>query len=283
MTAGRPVPSLRLAGAVLALWSAAASSAGPDPLPVGSASGDTSVAATPATEPAPAAATAAPAAEGSSAAGAATAPPAAAADSLPAAAPAAPAQPAPTRRAELPRREPTRPSLMPLVQPLWSDLTPAQRQVLAPFSDNWNALPITEKRAWADLAQRFPAMKADEQKRVERRIAEWAALTPEQRRIARANYVLAQQVARENLLAQWEHYQSMTPEQRSVLDSVGNAASNTAARHVTGPTGLAAVAAQPLPRRTTRPPSIAVGTDGSAASSAGVAPTVGPAGGAGKR
>jgi hypothetical protein len=181
------------------------------------------------------------------------------------------------RRAEAPRREPSRPSLLPLVQPLWSELTPAQRQVLAPFEPKWNALPVTEKRAWADLALRFPGMKPDEQKRVEKRIVEWAALTPEQRRIARANYLLAQRIARENLLAEWENYQSMTPEQRSVLGAVGNTGSNTAARHVTGPTGLAAVAAQPLPRRAPRAPVIAVGTDDSPASSGGVAPTVGPA------
>jgi hypothetical protein len=126
-------------------------------------------------------------------------------------------------------------------------------------------------------------MKPDEQKRVEKRIADWAALTPEQRRVARANYVLAQQVARENLLAQWENYQSMTPEQRSVLGAVGNTGSNTAARHVTGPTGLAAVAAQPLPRRAPKVPSIAVGSDGRAVTTGGVSPTVGPAGAAGKR
>ncbi len=289
MTTRRPAPLRSLSGVVMALCSAVAAAAGPDPAPVGSASGEPAALAAPPVDPTLGATPGAPAAapaEGSGAAptAAPAAPPAPAAETTPAAGPAAPvAAPAPVRRAELPRREPTRPSLLPLAQPLWSDLTPAQRQVLSPFEDNWNALPITEKRAWADLALRFPAMKPDEQKRVEKRIGEWAALTPEQRRIARANYVLAQQVARENLLAQWENYQSMTPEQRSVLDAVGNTGSNTAARHVTGPTGLAAVAAQPLPRRTPKAPSIAVGTDGQAVPAGGVAPTVGPAGGSGKR
>jgi len=221
---------------------------------------------------------AAPAAESASPSAATPAAPAADASSPP------PAPAAPARRAELPRPEPVRPSLLPLAQPLWSELSPAQRQVLAPFEDKWNALPVTEKRAWAELALRFPRMKADERKRVEKRIVEWAALTPEQRRIARANYVLAQQIARENLLAEWENYQSMTPDQRTVLGAVGNTTgSNTAARHVSGPTGLATVAAQPLPRRAIRPPAIAVGTDGSPAASGGVSPTVGPAGVAGKR
>lgn len=183
-------------------------------------------------------------------------------------------KPAPVRL-DPPSADRLRPSLLPLVQPLWSDLTPVQQQVLAPFSEQWNGLPITEKQAWADLARRFPKMKPDEQKRVEKRIAEWAALTPDQRRLARANYRLAQKVGRENLLAEWENYQSMTPEQRSVLGSVGT--SNTAARHVAAQTGLAKEAAQPLPRRLPARPPMAVGTDGSTTAIGGIAPTVGPA------
>jgi hypothetical protein len=283
----RPATVRILLGALAALCTAAAVAAGPDTAPTGTPAGDPPTAAAPVapvdpttggSTPAPAAQPALTSSEGSAPAAAApvAVPAPAAADAQP---PAAAPAPAPARRAELPRREPVRPSLLPLAQPLWSDLNATQRQVLAPFEEKWNALPLTEKRAWADLAQRFPGMKPDEQKRVEKRIVEWAALTPEQRRIARANYVLAQQIARENLLAEWENYQSMTPEQRSVLGAVGNTGSNTAARYVTGPTGLAPVAAQPLPRRAPKTPVIAVGTDGSAASSGGVAPTVGPAAG----
>jgi hypothetical protein len=190
------------------------------------------------------------------------------------------ASPTPASKPEPIRLDPPapdrlRPSLLPLAQPLWSDLTPLQQQVLAPFAAQWNALPVTEKRAWADLAKRFPRMKAGEQQRVEKRIAEWAALTPDQRRLARANYRLVkqQQVGRENLLAEWDNYQSMTPEQRSVLGSVGT--SNTAARHVAAQTGLAKNAAQPLPRRL---PPMSAGIDGGTTSAGGVTHTVGPAG-----
>ena len=177
-------------------------------------------------------------------------------------------------RAEPVRLSPSRASLLPLAQPLWSDLTRSQQQILEPFSAQWNALPLTEKRAWADLARRFPKMPAEEQQRVSRRIADWAALTPEQRRIARANYRLAQQVARDNVLSDWENYQSMTPEQRSVLGTVGST-SNTAARHVAARNGLAKEAAQPLPRRDPRVP-MADGTQPSVPTGS-VARTVGPA------
>lgn len=200
-----------------------------------------------------------------------------AAETVPAPTPTPVAQKPEPIRLEPPAPDRLRPSLLPLAQPLWSDLTPTQQRVLAPFAAQWNALPVTEKRAWADLAKRFPQMKADEQQRVAKRIGEWAALTPDQRRLARANYRLLkqQEVGRENLLAEWENYQSMTPEQRSVLGSVGT--SNTAARHVAARTGLAKTAAQPLPRR--QPGTLAVGTDGSPAAAGGVSKTVGPAGG----
>jgi hypothetical protein len=171
--------------------------------------------------------------------------------------------------------DPPRPSLLPLARPLWSELTDGQRSVLQPFAGNWNALPQSEKKAWLDVARRFPRMKPEAQARVARRIAEWAALGAEERRIARANYQLAQRIARDQVAADWESYQSMTPEQRSVLGTVGNPASNTAARHVTGRTGLARVAAQPLPRRGPILP-MAVG-HGSSVPARGVSPTSGPA------
>jgi len=167
------------------------------------------------------------------------------------------------------RLDPPRASSIPLAQPLWKDLTRAQRQVLDPFESQWNELPATEKRAWADIARRFPEMTADEQARVKKRIAEWANLSPAQRQIARANYRLAQQAGRESVSAQWETYQGLTSDQKNVLGNSGST-SNTAARYAGPSTGLAKVAAQPLPRR-----QVVIGTDSSPASASGVVPTAG--------
>ncbi len=138
-----------------------------------------------------------------------------------------------------------RASLLPLVQPLWSDLTPAQREVLAPFESQWNSWSAQDKRSWVSLANRVPRMSAQARARAEERIIEWAQLTPEQRRLARQNYRLARRLAPEQRQAPWERYQEMTPEQRSVLRNAGWT-SNTAARHAGAYTGLAKEAAQPL-------------------------------------
>ena len=172
------------------------------------------------------------------------------------------------------RLEPARPSLPTLAfKPGWSDLSHSQRQVLASFESQWQQLPLNEKRAWADLASRFPQMSEQDQARVQRRISEWAKLSPEERKLARANFRMAQQTGSANLQADWERYQAMTPEQRAVLGTAGST-SNTAARHAGAPTGLAKEAAQPLPRRTPKTV-IASEPDGQAVPAKGVSQTVG--------
>ena len=143
------------------------------------------------------------------------------------------------------RLESPRSSLLPLVQPLWSELTPTQQFVLAPFADQWNTWPLAEKRAWVELADRVPRMSAEQQSRAHERIHEWAALSPDQRRLARQNYRLAQQLPKDERVAQWQQYEALTPEQKGVLRSAGTT-SNTAARHAGARTALAKEAAKPI-------------------------------------
>lgn len=139
----------------------------------------------------------------------------------------------------------SRASLLPLVQPLWSELSTAQRDVLSPFEAQWNSWSSQEKHNWISLADKVPGMAPAAQARARKRISEWAALTPDQRRIARQNYRLARRLPPEQRQAQWERYREMTPEQQSVL-RISGTTSNTAARHAGARTGLAKQAAQPL-------------------------------------
>lgn len=145
--------------------------------------------------------------------------------------------------------DPHRPSLLPLAQPLWSELTAAQHEVLEPLEPQWNALPAAKKRSWLKLADRVPRMEPADREKAQVRIREWATLTPEQRRLARNNYRLAKNLDKAEREASWEQYSTMTAEQRSVLRTSGWT-SNTAARHAGAPTGLAKEAARPLPGAT---------------------------------
>ena len=143
-------------------------------------------------------------------------------------------------------------SLLPLAQPLWTELTPAQQQALQPFAEEWNTWPAAEKRSWISLSDRLPRMDPAKREKMAQRIAEWARLNPEERRLARDTYRVAKERSSDTRLSEWERYRSMTQEQRSVLREAGTT-SNTAARHAGAASGLAKEAAQPLPREPRKP------------------------------
>src|SRR5919112_3112569 len=73
-------------------------------------------------------------------------------------------------------------------KPAWTELSPAQQQVLAPLQPEWEQLDTTRRRKWVAIANRYPTMKPAEQQRLQKRMQEWAKLTPEERKAARARY-----------------------------------------------------------------------------------------------
>ncbi len=163
------------------------------------------------------------------------------------------AAPAPTSTIMPPSPRPMeRESLLPLAQPLWTELTPDQQRTLAPFAAEWNIWPVAEKRSWVALSNRMPSMDEAKRAKMSQRIAEWARLTPDERQTARDNYRLAKERSADTRATDWERYRSMTQEQRSVLREAGTT-SNTAAGHAGAASGLAKEAAQPLPRSQRRP------------------------------
>lgn len=126
----------------------------------------------------------------------------------------------------------------------WAQLTDLQKQVLAPFQGQWNQWSTGDKRAWVLLANRFPKLSASDRQRAEKRIAQWAALTPSQRSAARDNIRLSRELREGQRLAEWERYQRMTQEQKAVLRQSGRLSLTGNSRGVRS--GLASDAAQPL-------------------------------------
>ena len=136
-------------------------------------------------------------------------------------------------------------SLLPLVQPLWSELSASQASTLAPMAGQWNSFTLADKRSWIKLANGFAKLPADQQQKATARMVEWTQLTPEQRLRVRSNFGIAKQVPQEQRVAEFQQYRAMTPEQRRVLRSAGTT-SNTAALYAGTRTGLAPEAAQPI-------------------------------------
>ena len=49
--------------------------------------------------------------------------------------------------------------------PSWGELSPNEKQVLAPLASDWDKLDGTRKQKWRGVAQRYPTMQPDEQQR----------------------------------------------------------------------------------------------------------------------
>lgn len=99
----------------------------------------------------------------------------------------------------------------------WQELKPAQQAVLKPLERDWSGIGAPSKQKWLELSARFPRMSADEQSRVQARMAEWGRMTPQERGQARLNYQEAKQLPMKDRQARWESYQALSPEQKRQL------------------------------------------------------------------
>lgn len=102
-------------------------------------------------------------------------------------------------------------------RPLWMDLSESQQQALAPLAQLWPTMTEPHKRKWLAVSQNFAQLSTDEQSTVQGRMREWAALSPQQRALARLNYADAQQLLQEDKKAKWEAYQALSPEAKQKL------------------------------------------------------------------
>lgn len=102
-------------------------------------------------------------------------------------------------------------------RPLWTELTPAQQQALAPLSPKWDTLSETQKRKWLALSRNFPKLAGTEQAKLHSRMTEWVALSPQERTQARLNFGETKQLSPDDKKAKWEAYQALTPEEKSKL------------------------------------------------------------------
>ena len=104
--------------------------------------------------------------------------------------------------------------------PKWSELSPQEREVLAPLQGDWEGLDAQRKQKWRGIAQRYPQMRPDEQHKIQEQMRPWSQLTPDQRRAAREQYKSISKLPPEqksDVKQKWEEYQSLPPEQRKAL------------------------------------------------------------------
>lgn len=107
-----------------------------------------------------------------------------------------------------------------LRQPTWQELSPQQKQVLAPLSEDWDRMEDARRKKWVSIAARYPHLTPEEQARIQSQMQEWAKLTPQQRQRVRDKYKALKKApagTRQALREQWELYQQLPPEEKQRL------------------------------------------------------------------
>ena len=108
-------------------------------------------------------------------------------------------------------------------QPNWTSLKPQQQEALKPLVGEWDKIDNFRRKKWLGVADKYATMKPDAQKRLHARMADWAKMTPEQRRAARENYKQAQALPPDQKKAEWQQYQKLPDTQKKQLAAAADA------------------------------------------------------------
>lgn len=105
--------------------------------------------------------------------------------------------------------------------PLWTELSPVEREILKPLASTWNTLSQNHKRKWLQMAKSYPALSTEEQVKMQGRMKAWVALSPQQRTQARLNFAktkeLSKELTAEEKQAKWQAYQALSDEEKRKL------------------------------------------------------------------
>lgn len=99
----------------------------------------------------------------------------------------------------------------------WRQLTPMQRQALAPLGAQWSALTPQQQNKWLTISKNFTQLPVADQITMHSRMADWVDLSPQQRNLARLNFNQMQSLPKEDKKAKWEAYQALTEEEKRLL------------------------------------------------------------------
>lgn len=114
----------------------------------------------------------------------------------------------------------TAPTARPIVsKPLWQELGKEQQDALEPLHQLWDGMSEPHKRKWLALSRNFHQLSPNEKSVLQGRMREWAALTPQQRTLARLNFADVKQLPQDQKRALWDAYQALSPEDKQKLAS----------------------------------------------------------------
>lgn len=142
----------------------------------------------------------------------------------------------------------------PLSQPSWAELNAEQKRVLAPLSAEWDNMEGFRRKKWLGIAERYQSFSSDEQARVQRRMIDWAKLTPDERKRARDKFKSLQQASpekKEEVKLKWQAYKELPESEQTRLKA------EASQRPTPRPTPSRQPVAKPPTAASTPPPAIA--------------------------
>ena len=99
----------------------------------------------------------------------------------------------------------------------WENLSPVQQKILAPLESDWDYMLPDSRKKWIYVSNIYPKMSAQDQERLQSRMASWSNLPQKDRRIARENYLSSLKFPAEKKAEAWSAYQKLSDEQKKKL------------------------------------------------------------------
>ncbi|HUY02144.1 MAG TPA: DUF3106 domain-containing protein [Rhodocyclaceae bacterium] len=144
-----------------------------------------------------------------------------------------------------------------LKQPEWMELSPQQREILAPLSVEWDQFAFYRRKKWLGVARRYPSLSPHEQQRLQRRMQAWVKLTPEQRERAREQYKNLKKAPPGQRLAikqKWQEYEELPEAEKERLKQASRRRPQTRTATVKRPAPVVVAPVTPVEA----PPALAV-------------------------
>jgi hypothetical protein len=102
---------------------------------------------------------------------------------------------------------------------LWQNLSYSQKKALAPLAPHWAQISPAQKNKWLAMSNNFDNLSPREQATLHNRMADWAALSPQQRAQARLSFNETKTLGADQKKSQWEAYQALSQDDRKKLAS----------------------------------------------------------------
>lgn len=105
----------------------------------------------------------------------------------------------------------------------WSSLTSNQKAALEPLADRWPQMSPEHQRKWLAMSRNYRQLSPADQERLHARMLAWAKLSSTQRMQTRRNFGNAKgALSADERRARWDAFNSLDEDEREALARKGN-------------------------------------------------------------